>query len=300
MAKELTQEEEAAFVAMQDEIAQPANEQVEQPETEVTEQPEAREKAAEGQEQRSKTVPHAALHEERERRKSVEAENVRLREDRARFDERLKVIQELNRPKEQESDLGPDPETDPVGAINWMRNQQAKWAEQSRQVTAQQAEQQRQQAMRASLVDAYRADANQFRAATPDFNDAYAYLLKARQEELAAIGLSPSEIAYSVEQDELGIAERALTSGRSPAEVMYKIAQGRGYAKKAAADPNADAGQRIEKIAEGQERGKSLTQAGGGAAGTEMTAERLLKMSNAEFDEWTTKHPAQAKRLMGA
>jgi len=301
MAKELTQEEEAVFAAMQTEAEAPETVETEQIEpAEGQEQPATKEKPVETAEQRTKTVPHAALHEERERRKATEAENARLREERARFDERLKVIQELNAPKPQEPDLGPDPEADPVGAIRWMREQQAKRGEQDRRSAAEQEETQRQQAMRSHLIEAYKADANQFRQQTPDFGDAYQFLLQSRQAELSAIGYSPAEINAAIQEDELAIAHRALSNGRSAAEVVYNLAKGRGYAKKEAADPNEDAGKRIEKIAEGQERGKSLAQAGGTAAGTEMTAERLLKMSNAEFDEWTTKHPAQAKRLMGA
>lgn len=303
MAKELTQEEEAVFAAMQTGAEAPETEQTEQIESSETEgqsgQATAKEKQAEAVDQRTKTVPHAALHEERERRKATEAENARLREERARFDERLKVIQELNKPKPEEPDLGPDPESDPVGAIKWMREQQARLSEQGRRGAAQQEEAQREQAMRAHLVDAYRADANQFRQQNPDFGDAYQHLLTTRQAELAAIGYTPAEINEAIHADELAIAHRALSNGRSAAEVVYNLAKQRGYAKKAAADPNEDASKRIEKIAEGQERGKSLAQAGGTAAGTEMTAERLLKMSNAEFEDWTSKHPAQAKRLMG-
>ncbi len=302
MAKELTQEEEAVFAAMQTEPEERTTEETvetEAPEgTEQQEQPAGQGKTAEAGDQRVKTVPHAAMHEERERRKAVEAENVRLREERARFDERLKVIQELNKPKEDEPDLGPDPEADPVGAIKWMRDQQARLGEQSRRSATQQEEAQREQAMRAHLVDAYRADASQFRQQNPDFGDAYQHLLKTRQDELSAIGYSPAEINAAIEADELAIAQRALSNGRSAAEVVYNLAKQRGYAKKEAADPNQDAGKRIEKIAEGQERGKSLAQAGGTAAGTEMTAERLLKMSNAEFEDWTARHPAQAKRLL--
>jgi hypothetical protein len=300
MAKEMTQEEEAAFAAMQDEIQtapvsdadETANETADAS-AETGEQPAGKDK----QEEQRKTVPHGAFHEERERRKAAEAEIAKLREERARFDERLKVIQELQRPKEEEPDLGPDPETDPVGAINWLRQQRAQGAELMRRQQVEHEEAQRQQAVRTHLIETYQADANQFRQTNPDFGDAYQHLLTSRQQELAAIGYTPAEIHAAIQEDELAIAHRALTNGKSPSEVIYRLAKQRGYAKKASA---ADAGDKIERIADGQERGKSLGAIGGGVAPTEMTAERLLKMSNAEFDEWTSKHPAQAKRLMGA
>ena len=49
----------------------------------------------------------------------------------------------------------------------------------------------------------------------------------------------------------------------------------------------------------GNEVGKTLSVGGGGAGGGEMTAAKLLAMSNDEFDAWTSRNPAKAKRLMG-
>src|SRR4051794_14238967 len=99
MADELSKSEEAAFIAMQE--AEQASEPAAEPETDGES-----EAAAEGQgetgsadagdERRQKYVPHEALHEERLRRQAVEGENRRLAEERARFEERLRIIMDMN------------------------------------------------------------------------------------------------------------------------------------------------------------------------------------------------------------
>src|SRR5262245_35956141 len=96
MADELSKSEEAAFAAMQE--AEAANE----PAAAATVEPEAGGEdaaAADGDERRQKYVPHEALHEERLKRQAVEADNRRLAEERARFDERLRIIMDMNAPQ---------------------------------------------------------------------------------------------------------------------------------------------------------------------------------------------------------
>ena len=102
MADELSKSEEAAFVAMQEaeRAAEPAPEPEAGGEDAGAEEIEAG--AGEGgEERRQKYVPHEALHEERIRRQAVEADNRRLAEERARFDERLRIIMDMNAPQPQ-------------------------------------------------------------------------------------------------------------------------------------------------------------------------------------------------------
>src|SRR5438552_2990095 len=99
MADELSKSEEAAFAAMQeaDRAAEPAPEPEASEEDAAPPEAEAEGEASDGggdggEARRQKYVPHEALHEERIRRQAVEAENRRLAEERARFDERLRII----------------------------------------------------------------------------------------------------------------------------------------------------------------------------------------------------------------
>lgn len=298
MATELSNEDAAAFAAMQDadQAARNAVEQNEAPEVPAEEQDEGAEgeqpEAKQGKEAAPpKMVRLEALHEERGKRRNLESENQRLREERARFDERLRVIQEMNA-RQADPEPMPDVENDPLGVIR----AQGKQLEEMQAAARQTEEQRRQNAVRDHLLGAYRADASQFRAKNPEFDDAYRFLVNGRTEELIALGFSPQEASEALQNDELAIAHRALSNGKSPSEALMAMAKVRGFKPKAVA---ADASQKIERVSEGQSRGRSLSQAGGDAAPAEMTAERLIKMSAAEFEAWTAKHPAQTKRLMG-
>src|SRR4029077_10390963 len=87
--------------------------------------------------QQPKFVRQEALREERERRYQLEAENRRLSEERARFNERLRVIREMNQPAPPAE---PDENVDPIGTISHLRQRLARleqggqqWSEQQRQ-----------------------------------------------------------------------------------------------------------------------------------------------------------------------
>lgn len=304
MANEMSKDEETAFASMRNETivsqaAEPEPEEAEQPESVDDEADEAAQAAVEGQ-GRVKTVPHQALHQEREEHRKTQAELSRLREERARFDERLKVIQEMNRPQPVEEQK-PDPE-DWTGRLEYaerkLAEMQAGATKQAEQTEAQRQE----QARHAHLATTAREDVRAFKSKAPDYDDARLFYWNQRGPELMAHGLTQEQAVQAIEREELGIAASSFQRGVSPAETLYNIAKVRGYTRKAA--PEAEEGgdeatDKVDRIATGQARSATLSGTGGGAAPTEMTAARLLAMSNSEFDTWTTKNPAKARRLMG-
>lgn len=296
MADELSKSEEAAFAAMQD--AERANEPALQPEAgdEDAAAPEAEAGGVEaGEERRQKFVPHEALHEERLRRQAVESENRRLAEERARFDERLRIILDMNGP--QPPAPRPDAKSDPLGTIEHLDQRLAAIEAGS----LQQAEQAAEAARLNQLAEVAKAEAWEFARKTPDYGDAYNHFIAARDAELALFGYPPAVRANLITQEELQIAAQAFQSGRSPAATVYALARSRGFKGKAGGDgASGDAAEaQIERIASGQARGKTLSVGGGSAGGGEMTAAKLLAMSNDEFDAWTSRNPAKARRLMG-
>lgn len=290
----MSAEDEAAFDAMQQaEIEPPAPGETEATQTEAEGEDVDAQAVVEG---KPKTVPHQALHAEREEHKKTQAELQRLREERARFDERLRIIQEMQQRREEpEPEEVPDIETDPVGVI---RHLQAELAE-LKQGGQQQTEQQREQARVQHLANAAVEDARQFKAKTADYGDAYEFWKTNRAEELAAFGVPAAQIPTILGNEQLSIAQNAFQRGVSPAETLYNVAKHRGYKAKAADFGEGEAAERVERVANGQQRSVSLSGTGGGASPSEMTASRLLAMSNEEFDAWTTKNPAKAARLMG-
>jgi len=296
MANELSKTDEAAFESMRREESIPAPAPEPELDEETAPEIESEDDAARAAVERpaqSKMVPHAALHEERTRRQALESERQKLIEERALFEGRLQAVLGMREQgQRQEQPAEPDETTDPIATIGHLRQRLAAIEAGGQQ----QSEQARQQARIASLAQAAAADAQQFRGKTPDYGDAYEFFKQNRAAELQFYGVPAQEIANIIGQEELQIAASAFQRQQSPAEVLYNVAKHRGYKPKAPAPP---AGEQIDRIADGQERSRTLSSAGGGATGSAMTAERLLKMSPAEFDAWTSKNPAKTKRLMG-
>jgi hypothetical protein len=235
------------------------------------------------------TVPLESLQEERARRKGLEQTAQRQAEQLARYDERFRIVEQLNRQPQQ---APPDPETDIFGHARHLDQQVRALHEQNQQFTqAQQVAQQRNQ-----LVQGYQADAARLASEVPDFKDAYKFMVESRQKELRAIGYKdPATIAQALQNDELSVVAMAIQNGNSPAEAIYALAQARGYAPQ----KGQTAAEKLAVIEKGQAANKSLSSTGGAAGEGEMTGEALLKMPLDEFEAWTKKNPAKARRLMG-
>lgn len=293
----LSESEEASWQAMSSDT--PAEEQVsvggleigDADQTDEIELSDGAEETPAKEKERPKFVPHQALHEERERRKALEKEVQTAREERARFDERLKVIQEMNRRPE------PQPEQksvldDPVAALERLTQE----AEDAKRQT-----QEREQGQRAwqDFTSAYAAKVEEFKQIEPDFDDAYKFLSNHRFQELIEAGYPPAQAQAQAQQDEANIVWQAMQKGVNPGETLLKIAKHRGYAKKAVAPAARTSEEQIDKIADAKARNGSFTGSGGGPGNDEMNADRLARMPQAEFDAWCNKHPSKAKRLMG-
>lgn len=81
-----------------------------------------------------------------------------------------------------------------------------------------------------SMLDTYRADADAFEQANPDFKAAYNFFMNSRAAELKAIGYdTPQALHQALIAEEAVIVQMALQRGKSPAEVLYKLAHQRGY-----------------------------------------------------------------------
>lgn len=186
------------------------------------------------------------------RAKAAEAETTKLREQQARLDERLKLINEaLQTPAQQpqqptEEDPEPDPETDIFGHNKWLRRQMQRQGE-----TLQQLQEGRTaETKNTELTQAYTMDAEQFAAREPNFIPAYLHLMQSRMVELAMIyfrkdltapnakPLTTPElqrIQTTVAEEERWVAAEALKNGTSPAERVFELARARGYRPAAAA-----------------------------------------------------------------
>ncbi len=251
-----------------------------------------------------KFVPHAALHKERERRKSTEQELNTYRERMARAEERLAVLNEvLTQPTAPQTQTGPaqeevpDPEKDIFAYVKHLEKKLS-GLEQTTQKTVE--ERQREQSLN-QLQSAYAADAQRFMTEKPDFKDAYGYIANSRARELAALGYSQDQIRQQLTYEETNIVAQAFQQKRSPSAVLYEQAIARGYTPKqaAAAAQSINPAQRLDNVARGQATQKSLSGTGG-SAGEGLTIEALASMSDEEFAATAAKiGKSKLKAIMG-
>ena len=235
-----------------------------------------------------KFVRHGAFHEERERRKELQAELARVRHDQAerdgRLQERLNMLQQAWAPQQEAARI-PTPETDALGTLKYvsgelqaLKQQQAERQQQETQYTERQQQHQ-------AFEQAVKADEAAFQQTAPDYLEAVEFAKETRLNELREIGYNETRAQQILFNDIIHISTEALNEGRSPAQAYYNFAKYRGFAKQAAppkADPAAEAGAKLKNIAAGQAAGKSLGSAPGSSA-PGLTLETIANMSNDDF-----------------
>lgn len=167
-------------------------------------------------------VPLKALQEERQKRAQYEQMLAQREQELRQYQEWAAQMQQQQVPQ-QEAPAEPDPETDPIGALKYARDQ----LRQMQQMTAEQ-----QYVSQLNQV-AYSA-ANQFKAQVPDYSDAYQYALQSRAQELMALGAHQQDIPTILHREELSLIDSAVRNGRNPAEAIYQFAKARGFQGKAA------------------------------------------------------------------
>jgi len=256
-------------------------------------------------------VPHQALHKERERRKGVETELMTVRERQARADERLAVLIEIlskadepDQPRQvapAKDTAMPDAATDPLGALAHALNKIASLEQTVQQSAKRQTEAEKAAAERSSEValrNAYQNDAIRYVKETPEFADAYRFLIQQRHSEFEAMGVTDiGERNNLIAQEERALVAQSIGSKRSPAQMLHNLAKARGF--KAAA-PQPDPVQKIEQIARGQKTAGASLSGAGGSAGEGLTASALADMDEEQFAATVAKlGKAKMKQLLG-
>lgn len=287
----LTAEEQAQLDAMRDSDAQTgsgeaaAGDQAPSPSAGAAEAGEAE------KQQQTKMVPHAALHEERERRKEYERQLAEERRARQTLEERTNIILQniaQQRPPQQASQQGPEIppiDRDPAGHIVGVLQQLGGTVQQQQQVLQAMAQGMSNQHAEAGLLQTAAAMETQFAAENPDYQKASEFLANSRMRELQMMGLQGKSLMAQLHSERIGVAQMALQQGKNPAAVAYELAKERGYKPpeapaNGAAQPTTE--QKLQNVAAGQEQSRSLGNARGGAAAP-MTAQRLSEMTDAEF-----------------
>lgn len=226
---------------------------------------------------KTKTVPHAALHEEREKRKAAEDDRQKADERADKFEQRLTEFMETQQAKEEMAEV-PGYEDDPIGNLDHRLKAAEEDNRQFAENDAQRTERETQDDHERQFTSEYSRQAQTFAAENPDFNDAYQHLLQDRAAELRLMGMNETEMARALYQDERAIAQRAMAAGINPAAQIYELATRRGYTK------TADVGAKLDKIEVAQGRNESLS-AVSGTSPTPPSLEAMASMSDADFAE---------------
>lgn len=292
MSEVLTADESAAMEAMKadtgPEIA-PA-EAVDVPETPAeTPAPVAETPAPEADKPPPGMVPQGALHQERERRKETERQFQELQRQFAEIQAKLNPPPEI---------VVPDPVLQPEAfkqfQIDQIKQRAAEKAEADRQAQERAQEQQ--------IMARVNQDVQQFKAVTPDYDQAFQHAVKVRREELAFYGNSPEQIDQQIEVDVRAIVGQAYSQGKNPGELFYGYAKMRGYSPAQAARdpiPQASAAQ-INALAEAQRQTQSMATAGGPSSDGGVTIETLAKMSEAQLAKMPkAERDAMMQKVMG-
>lgn len=246
-------------------------------------------------------VPLATLLEEKKARKELASKLIEYEKQIAEFKGKFEIIDrlKLGAGDQQKQPAGPpNPEEDIFGAVRHVGETVAQMQKRLDDQAKAAAEAEKTAHEQKIFVDKYRSDAEAFEAVNPDFKRAYNFLLNSRAEELRAIGYdTPQALHEALIADEMAIAQMAFQKGKSPAEMIYNLANQRGYKREAAA--KSAAADKLNNIERGQAANKSLSNAAGSSGDQEMTAEMLIAMPADEFEAWTAKNPAKARRLFG-
>lgn len=242
-----------------------------------------------------KTVPHKALHAEREEHKRTKSELIEARERLARLDERTNMIlaqmnqrQQPEQEQTQANPLGeiPDATVDPVGAIAWVTQQIAaqKQAEQE-QVRQYQEQQQYEQQANAAIRE---ADVVLTQAVQQDatVQEAFEFATNAVKSEIARMGYSGQQADQLFQQELVKFAANAPRDPQGIAERAKAVARYYGWTPQAANQQQSPA-DKITQLQKAVPANRSLSQASGKS--TNLSAADIDSMSDGEFSEWLSK-----------
>lgn len=244
-------------------------------------------------------VPHAALHEERERRKEIQRafeeekrQNAIFRDTMSRrMQELFQASQQSRQQPQQYRDPNADP--DPVAALahnQQLTVQQLAHLQQERQHQEQQRQHEEYQQR---VISWAQSQADGFRKETPEFDDAYNHLRTVRVQELQAMGLPVEQIKRTLYNDEMWVYHHAAQAGKNPAEIAFNMAKAAGWKPK---QQQQAADQKMDTLQKGTQAAKTLGN-GGGDAGMP-TLEQIAAMSEDDFATLKAKFAKQGKDIM--
>lgn len=229
-----------------------------------------------------RTVPHGALHEERQKRKALEKRAAEYEARMAKMERAWEEAQKRLQPAE-DAPKAPDFDTDPAGWLKHQLETTGKTVQQLQQEREAETKLRQQQAQEQQFIARVQADEAEFTKEQPDYPEAVTWLRDKRIRMFELAGMSPQEAAQAVYGESIYYAQNAIRSGRNPGEVFYGLAREMGYS--GPKPKQNDAAARIEKLQKGQERSSRMSS--GGESAENITLAQLAELEGEEFDkEW--------------
>jgi len=251
------------------------------------------------------------LNELRETRSSMKAERMENAERNRILEERLGKMQEAWESSQQPAGpKAPDPEEDPLGAINYRQEQQSQQVQQVLDQQQQQAQQVVQQQQVQQAVQQVQAQEKAFMESSGLSEEVYEAGLDYAREEVknyyTAMGYPADQADQMSQLEQLQFTAQAGQMGANPAEARYNLAIARGYkpaegapvaaAGVSPADPGATAAKMLDFKKGAVESSKSLGTTGGAVGKRRITLDELGEMPNDVFDK-ITKDPALFEKI---
>lgn len=238
----------------------------------------------ETEQKQDKTVPYAALHEERMKRQELARDVAEFKQKNQRMEQRFQqLVESFQNPQPKP----PSFDEDPLEALRYETQQLKQYATHHQQTEQQRQEQQKYQQFEQQFKSQYEKSAHEFIKEQPDFAKAYEFYNKDFYETLLEAGYEADQAKALMHQDEMAIAAKAFQDGVNPAERIYKIALRRGYKHQQAQAP-AEKKQSIEQLEKGLQASKTLSNRGGNAE-SEITLETIANMDDEEFAKFDWK-----------
>lgn len=244
--------------------------------------------------------PHAENH-----RKALQEARAEMRELRRRAEEDAKARDARHTELQKKFDefvkaVQAPPPSREAQPFEYLENENKKLREEVQQLSQWREESQRTERGRSDiqqLNDHIVRASTPFAQQTPDYQEAYAYVVEMKEEEMRFAGIPEEHIGTQRLQWEQAFAVQALRAQKSPSQQLYAFAQRLGYKKKDA-KPGAKGNGADEKLAtiqRGQEASKTLT---GGGAETELSLATLEQMSDEQIRQ-LAKDPKKWLKVAG-
>lgn len=233
-----------------------------------------------------KGVPLGALQEERTKRQQAQDRVQALETQNNTLLERMnKFLMDQQAPKQEAPPAPqiPDFIDDPVGHIEGLKAQFQQELVALRQELSGNTQYNQQQAQHNQLLQQVVVHENEYRAKTPDYDQAVDHFRAMKANEYAVLGLNQVQIQQQLSKDATGLAQMAMQRNQNPAEVLYSMAKALGYK---AGTPTTETGQPPAPPKAAPTSLSSLPATGRAPDEKgKITAKDIATMSNEDFDK---------------